>query len=45
MALRISLVILIVAILFLAEALVTGTPGPEAAAPLSELGMANSHAP
>ena len=45
MALRISIVILIVAILFLAQALVTGTPGPEAAVRVSELSAAISHAP
>ena len=44
MLLRISIVILIVAIMFLAESLATGTPGPEAAR-LSELGMASSYAP
>ena len=44
MALRISILILIVAILFMAQAFITGGPGPEAAS-LSELGMAISQGP
>ncbi len=44
MALRISILILIVAVLLLVQSFLTGSSGPEAAS-LSELGMAISHAP